>query len=115
MMKVVMWIYSLMLLATSVSAMAQGRLASRAEVDSIMNPSLLEGERALCFDAATINIGRLSEDDKPVTSRFYFCKASKETIILTRVLPSVVSIVATVLSATLPVNESLSPFSKKRV
>lgn len=88
MMKVVMWIYSLMILATSVSAMAQGRLASRAEVDSIMNPSLLEGERALCFDAATINIGRLSEDDKPVTSRFYFCNASKETIILTRVSTS---------------------------
>jgi len=87
-MEAVMWIYSLMLLTIPVSVTAQGRLASRAEIDSIMNPPLLDGKGALCFETTTINIGRLSEDDKPVSYRFYFRNTSKETIVLTRVSTS---------------------------
>lgn len=88
-MKAAMWIiYSLILLTIPVSVTAQGRLASRAEIDSIMNPTLLEGKKGLLFDTTTINVGCLSEDDKPVTYRFCFRNVSKETIVLTRVSTS---------------------------
>ena len=88
-MKFSLFIYSLVFITLiSVQFPAQGQVLTRSEIDSIINPALLEGEEVLHFDSTEMNVGHLSEDDAPVTYCFRFRNVSKETVTLTRIYTS---------------------------
>ena len=65
------------------------RVISRQEIDSVLNPKLLNGgEQVLRCDSNEVNIGTLSEDDAPSTCHFAFRNISSRPVTITRVKTS---------------------------
>lgn len=87
MMKLVGYIFLWMTLSP-VPVLAQGRVISLAERDSIVNPPLLCGEEILHFDTPELNIGSLQEDAGPQTYCFRFANIGKDTVLLSRIQTS---------------------------
>lgn len=68
-------------------ALAQDvRFRSRAEIDSLLNPPLLQdAETILCFDEKVQSVGTLTEDDEPVVRKFVCTNVSNRSVELMRV------------------------------
>lgn len=66
--------------------MAQAsRPLTRQEIDAVLNPSLLEGAgKIVQFEETVVNIGEMTEDDKPVETNFYFKNISNRPVVITR-------------------------------
>ena len=81
-------LFTLMSLFLPVLAMAQARIISRAELEAVRNPAMLEGGEVLRFVTPSIQVGHLTEDDAPRTYRFEFTNVSKKPVRITRVATS---------------------------
>lgn len=71
-----------------VMLLAQGRVISLSERDSVVNPVLLNQEEILHFDTTELNIGSLQEDAGAQTYHFRFRNVGQDTITLTKIQTS---------------------------
>lgn len=78
-----LWITFLPVLLT-----AQERVPSVAEMDAVINPPLLAGEKILYFDEEEINVGSMTEDSGPKVCHFNFRNISDDTVSILRVQTS---------------------------
>ena len=66
-------ILSIMMCCPELVMAQAARPLTRQEIDAVLNPSLLEGaEKIVQFEETVVNIGEMTEDDKPVETNFYF-------------------------------------------
>lgn len=70
----------------SVETVFPQKVYTKDELDSIMNPRLLAGNKDLLrFDAVEINAGIMSEDDKPLSFSFKCRNVSDRQIVITKI------------------------------
>lgn len=68
-------ILSIMMCCPELVMAQAARPLTRQEIDAVLNPSLLEGaEKIVQFEETVVNIGEMTEDDKPVETNFLFQK-----------------------------------------
>lgn len=82
-------IYTFLLTIISAHTLYAQRVISLQEIDSIMNPKMLNGrELILRCDSGEVNIGTLSEDDAPSTCQFVFRNVSDKPVTISNVRTS---------------------------
>lgn len=72
-------------LAVAVPARGQFHIVSRERLDSLANPALAKGARAMRFETARIETGRIGEDDGPKSYRFEWQNVGDKPLVITRV------------------------------
>lgn len=78
-------ILSIMMCCPELVMAQAARPLTRQEIDAVLNPSLLEGaEKIVQFEETVVNIGEMTEDDKPVETNFYFKNISTQPVVITR-------------------------------
>ena len=78
-------ILSIMMCCPELVMAQAARPLTRQEIDAVLNPSLLEGaEKIVQFEETVVNIGEMTEDDKPVETNFYFKNISAQPVVITR-------------------------------
>ena len=80
-------ILSLFLLAGSaVSSAQENRFVSRAALDSLMSPKLMQGgDKVLRFDTLQQDFGVIYEDGSPLRMEYAFVNVSSEPVLITRI------------------------------
>lgn len=72
-------------LVAATPARGQFHIVPRQRLDSMANPSLADGARAMQFAAKRIETGRIGEDDGPKSYRFEWQNVGDKPLVITRV------------------------------
>lgn len=83
----VLHILLLLLFAGNMMSVAQdNRLMSRAELDSLMSPQMMQGgDDVLRFEALLQDFGVIYETDSPLTVEYHFVNVSGKPVVITRI------------------------------
>lgn len=83
----VLHILLLLLFAGNMMSVAQdSRLMSRAELDSLMSPQMMQGgDDVLRFEALLQDFGVIYETDSPLTVEYHFVNVSGKPVVITRI------------------------------